>query len=115
MAAGSTERLRQALAIGFANRLARRMSQHNGYKTLGEHTVLAQLHPSTARIAPDEDGLLPEWLIYHELLATARTFLSKVLPRRRLHRCRLLRQPAQVAPRSLAGATSRYVAPGLLA
>ena len=56
------------------------MSQHNGYKTLGEHATLAQLHPSTARIGPDEDGLLPDWIIYHELLATARTFLSKVLP-----------------------------------
>ena len=56
------------------------MSAHNGYKTLGEHATLAQLHPSTARIAPDEDGLLPDWVIYHELIATARTFLSKALP-----------------------------------
>lgn len=80
MAADSTDKLRQALTIGFANRLARRMVQHNGYKTLGEHATLAQLHPSTARIAPDEDGLLPDWIIYHELLATARTFLSKVTP-----------------------------------
>lgn len=52
--------------------------QHNGYKTLGEHPTLAQLHPSTARITPDDDGLLPDWVIYHELVATARTFLSKV-------------------------------------
>lgn len=31
--------LRHALTIGFANRLARRMDRHNGYKTLGAHTV----------------------------------------------------------------------------
>jgi hypothetical protein len=40
--------------------------------------VLGQLHPATARIEPDEDGLLPEWIIYHELVATARTFLRYV-------------------------------------
>lgn len=40
--------------------------------------VLAQLHPSTARIEPDEDGLLPEWVLYHEMIATARTFLRWV-------------------------------------
>ena len=79
--AGSTLRLRQALVIGGANKLARRMSRHNGYKTLGEHATLAQLHPSTARIAPDDDGLLPEWVVYNELVATAKTFLSKVRQR----------------------------------
>ena len=76
--AGSTLKLREALVIGGANKMARRMSRHNGYKTLGEHATLAQLHPSTARIAPDDDGLLPEWVVYNELVATAKTFLSKV-------------------------------------
>ena len=75
------ERLRRALMLGFANRLARRMPQHNGYKTLGAGATLAQLHPATAKIATDDSGLLPEWLIYHELVATARTFLSKARPR----------------------------------
>lgn len=75
---GSTTALRQALLIGFANRLARRMTTHNGYKTLSEPSTLAQLHPSTARIAADDDGLLPEWVIYHELVATSRIFLSRV-------------------------------------
>ena len=75
---GSTTGLRQALLIGFANRLARRMTTHNGYKTLSEPSALAQLHPSTARITADEDGLLPEWVIYHELVSTARVFLNRV-------------------------------------
>jgi len=57
------------------------MSRHNGYKTLGDHATLAQLHPSTARIAPDDDGLLPEWVVYNEMVATAKTFLSKVCAR----------------------------------
>ena len=76
--AGSTTGLRQALLIGFANRLARRMATHNGYKTLSEPSTLAQLHPSTAQITADEDGLLPEWVVYHELVSTARVFLSRV-------------------------------------
>lgn len=69
--------LRQAILIGFASRLARRMPTHNGYKTLGERSVLAQLHPVTASIAPDEDGLLPEWVVYHELIATSKNLLRK--------------------------------------
>ena len=77
--------------LGFANRLARRMPQHNGYKTLGAGATLAQLHPATARIAADDSGLLPEWLIYHELVATARTYLSKARSTEAavaVHRCR---------------------------
>ena len=74
----STDAVRRALLVGFANRLARRMPRHNGYRTLNGKATLAQLHPSTARIGADEDGLTPEFLIYHELIATARVFLSKV-------------------------------------
>ncbi|EIE25953.1 putative ATP-dependent RNA helicase [Coccomyxa subellipsoidea C-169] len=72
--------LRRALLVGFANRLARRMPRHNGYKTLNERATLAQLHPATARIAADEDGLMPEFVIYYALFATAKVFLSKVCP-----------------------------------
>ena len=35
--------LRHALTVGFANRLARRMDRHNGFKTTGPHAVLAQV------------------------------------------------------------------------
>lgn len=54
------------------------MDLHNGYRTLGHKAVLAQLHPCTASIAADEDGLLPEWIVYNDLVATPRVFLSKV-------------------------------------
>lgn len=70
--------LRRAILAGSASRLARRMDLHNGYRTLGPHATLAQLHPATARIAADDDGLLPEWVVFHELVATPRVFLSKV-------------------------------------
>lgn len=35
--------LRMALTIGFANRMARRMPMHNGYRTLGAKPALAQV------------------------------------------------------------------------
>ena len=69
--------VRQAILAGSAARLARRMDLHNGYRTLGPHATLAQLHPCTARIAADDDGLLPEWVVFHELIATARKYLAK--------------------------------------
>ena len=77
---GDTDALRRALLIGFANHLARRMAQHNGYKTLNEHSALAQLHPSTAPLHADDYGLTSEYVIYTSLVATARIFLSKVRP-----------------------------------
>jgi ATP-dependent RNA helicase DHX8/PRP22 len=35
--------LRKALCIGFANKLARRMTKHNGYRTMGEKSQLVQV------------------------------------------------------------------------
>ena len=70
--------LRKALTIGFASRLARRMPMHNGYRTLGESSALAQIHPSAARLSSNEDGLLPEWVVFHELISTGRVYLSGV-------------------------------------
>jgi len=78
---GSLTALRRALCLGYANRLARRMSRHNGYRTLGEGAVLAQLHPSCSPALADADGagLAPEWVVYHELVATGpRPFLRNV-------------------------------------
>ena len=47
---------------------------------VGLHATLAALHPHSSRLAPDEDGLLPEWLVFNSLVATARNFLVKVPP-----------------------------------
>ena len=38
---------------------------------------LAQLHPACSGIREDDDGLLPEWVIYHELVATSKPFLRQ--------------------------------------
>lgn len=61
-------------------RLACRLKRANGYKTLGINGAgtLAQLHPACAELPCDDDGLPPPWLVYHELVATSRTFLRQV-------------------------------------
>lgn len=76
----STDALRHAVAVGFATRLARRMTSHNGYRTLGTAPALAQVHPSCARLHADEDGLLPPWVVYNELMSSGRVYLSGVCP-----------------------------------
>jgi hypothetical protein len=58
------------------------MRLHNGYRTMAEGGQLAQLHPASAQLQADEDGLLPEWLLYHEFVATSRPFLRQVGARR---------------------------------
>lgn len=64
-----------------ARRLARRLPRHNGYKTLGAGATggaLAQPHPSCCPLYEDADGLLPEFLLYHELVQTSKPFLRQV-------------------------------------
>ncbi|GMH34180.1 hypothetical protein BSKO_02014 [Bryopsis sp. KO-2023] len=72
--------IRKALTLGFANRIAHRMAVHNGYRPMNPGSSLAQLHPTSAKIAADDEGLLPEWIIYHEHVGTSRSFLRKVCP-----------------------------------
>ncbi|CAD7701127.1 unnamed protein product [Ostreobium quekettii] len=72
--------LRKAVCVGFANRLAHRMAAHNGYRPLAPGAPLSQLHPSSARVSADSDGLLPEWIVYHECFGLSRPFLRQVCP-----------------------------------
>ncbi|KAJ7514129.1 hypothetical protein O6H91_23G029200 [Diphasiastrum complanatum] len=70
--------LRKSLCKGFANRLAHRMTNHNGYRILCHQSQLVQIHPSVCPLEVDADGLLPEWVLYHELIATSRPYIRKV-------------------------------------
>uniref|UniRef100_A0A6N2MWM8 RNA helicase n=1 Tax=Salix viminalis TaxID=40686 RepID=A0A6N2MWM8_SALVM len=60
--------LRKALCVGYANKLAERMVQHNGYRTIGFKPQLVQVHPSST-LKTDEDGMFPNYIVYHELIA----------------------------------------------
>ncbi|KAM7269014.1 hypothetical protein ACFE04_024511 [Oxalis oulophora] len=69
--------LRKALSVGFSNQLAERMIRHNGYRTIGFKSQLVQVHPSSV-LKADEDGLLPNYAVYHELIATGRPYMRNV-------------------------------------
>ncbi|GMH27675.1 hypothetical protein Nepgr_029518 [Nepenthes gracilis] len=69
--------LRKALCVGYANQLAERMIRHNGYRTIGLKSQLVQVHPSSV-LKPDEEGMLPNYVVYHEVVATSRPFMRNV-------------------------------------
>ncbi|GLT86622.1 hypothetical protein SLE2022_047510 [Rubroshorea leprosula] len=67
----------QKMAKGYAGQLAERMIHHNGYRTIGFKSQLVQVHPSSV-LRPDEEGLLPNYVVYHELIATSRPYMRNV-------------------------------------
>ena len=74
-----TKNVRKALAKGFISKVARRGTASNCFKTfVFEAKTLTEVHPSSARALADEDGLLPDWIVYHEMIMTSRPFLRHV-------------------------------------
>ncbi|WOK97415.1 putative pre-mRNA-splicing factor ATP-dependent RNA helicase DEAH4 [Canna indica] len=71
------QKIRRALCKGYGNQLAERMLHHNGYHTLGYRSQLVQVHPSSV-LEADEDGQLPDYVVYHELIYTSRPFMRSV-------------------------------------
>ncbi|XP_057819000.2 probable pre-mRNA-splicing factor ATP-dependent RNA helicase DEAH4 isoform X2 [Cryptomeria japonica] len=71
-------KLRKALCVGFANRLAQRMERHNGYRTLCYKAQLVQVHPTACPLEVDDDGLYPEYVLYNELLVTSRPYIRNL-------------------------------------
>ncbi|VFQ66787.1 unnamed protein product [Cuscuta campestris] len=69
--------LRKALCAGYANQLAERMIHHNGYRTIGFKPQLVQVHPSSV-MKGDDDGMLPNYVVYHELISTTRPYMRNV-------------------------------------
>ncbi|XP_052185783.1 probable pre-mRNA-splicing factor ATP-dependent RNA helicase DEAH4 isoform X2 [Diospyros lotus] len=70
-------KLRKALCVGYGNQLAERMIRHNGYRTVGFKPQLVQVHPSSV-LRTDEDGMLPNYVVYHELISTTRPFMRNL-------------------------------------
>nr|XP_043624089.1 probable pre-mRNA-splicing factor ATP-dependent RNA helicase DEAH4 [Erigeron canadensis] len=69
--------LRKSLCAGYASQLAERMMRHNGYRTLGFKSQLVQVHPSSV-LQSDDEGMLPDYVVYHELISTSRPFMRNV-------------------------------------
>ncbi|KAJ3671464.1 hypothetical protein LUZ60_007543 [Juncus effusus] len=70
-------KLRRALCVGYGNQLAERMLHHNGFRTVGYRSQLVQVHPSSV-LEADEEGQLPDYVVYHELINTSRPFMRNV-------------------------------------
>ncbi|XP_065874215.1 probable pre-mRNA-splicing factor ATP-dependent RNA helicase DEAH4 isoform X2 [Euphorbia lathyris] len=69
--------LRKALCAGYANKLAEKMVHHNGYRIIGFKDQVVKVHPSSA-LKSDDDGMFPNFVVYHELIATSRPFMCNV-------------------------------------
>ncbi|KAK4790187.1 hypothetical protein SAY86_017491 [Trapa natans] len=69
--------LRKALCAGYASQLAERMTLHNGYRTIGFKSQLVQVHPSSM-LRTDDDGMFPDFVVYHELISTSRPYMRNV-------------------------------------
>jgi ATP-dependent RNA helicase DHX8/PRP22 len=64
------------------------MPHHNGYHIVSHRSQLvqvwsispleSQIHPSASTLKVDEEGLYPEWVLYHELVASPRPYLRHV-------------------------------------
>uniref|UniRef100_A0A1J3HTC6 RNA helicase n=1 Tax=Noccaea caerulescens TaxID=107243 RepID=A0A1J3HTC6_NOCCA len=70
-------KLRKALCVGNANQVAERMLRHNGYRTLTFKPQLMQVHPSSV-LSTDNEGMMPNYVVYHELISTTRPFMRHV-------------------------------------
>lgn len=70
-------KLRKALCVGNANQVAERMLRHNGFRTLTFKPQLVQVHPASV-LSTDKDGMLPNYVVYHELISTTRPFMRNV-------------------------------------
>ncbi|PKI77023.1 hypothetical protein CRG98_002526 [Punica granatum] len=53
------------------------MSLHNGYRTMGFKSQLVQVHPSSV-LGTDDQGMFPEFVVYHELISTSRPYMRNV-------------------------------------
>ncbi|KAK9117502.1 hypothetical protein Sjap_016449 [Stephania japonica] len=97
--------LRRALCVGFASQLAERMIHHNGYRTIGFKAQLVQVHPSSV-LKTDEDGRLPEFVVYHELVATTRPFMRNVCAIEQAWVMPILKKLNQLNVNKLSGGTN---------
>ncbi|GJR85259.1 probable pre-mRNA-splicing factor ATP-dependent RNA helicase DEAH4 [Tanacetum coccineum] len=69
------QNLRKSLCVGYASQLAERMMRHNGYRTVGFKSQL--VHPSSV-LRTDDEGVFPNYVVYHELISTSHPYMRNV-------------------------------------
>ncbi|CAA7396407.1 unnamed protein product [Spirodela intermedia] len=105
------QKLRRALCKGYGNQLAERMLHHNGYRSIGFRSQLVQVHPSSV-LKEDEDGRLPDYVVYHELMATPHPFMRSVCSVEMSWAVPILRKLDKLDVNKLSGASTPLDEPG---
>ena len=72
-----SERVRQSLCYGLFCNTARLAPSKRSFRTMDGHSTIAYIHPGSALFGC-EDSL--DWIIYHEIVDTAKTYLRTICP-----------------------------------
>ena len=72
-----SERVRQALCFGLFGNVARIAPGRHSFRTMDGHSTIAYIHPSSALFGCEESL---DWVIYHELVDTAKNYMRTLCP-----------------------------------
>ena len=72
-----SERLRQALCYGLFCNAARLGPSRRNFRTMDGHSTVAYIHPSSVLFGQEESL---DWVIYHEIVDTAKTYIRTLCP-----------------------------------
>lgn len=74
---GLGELVRQSLCYGLYPHVARKASSGHSFRTMDGHSTTVYLHPSSALFGKDNQL---DWVLYHELLDTGKTYMHCICP-----------------------------------
>lgn len=77
MSDSMSQRTRQALCYGLFGNVARTVPGRRSYRTMDGHGTIAYIHPSSVLFGADST---PEWVVYHELVDTSKTYMRTLCP-----------------------------------
>lgn len=72
-----SQRVREALCYGLFGNVARIMPGRHSFRTMDGHSTTAYIHPSSVLFNTDASL---DWVIYYELVETAKTYMRTVCP-----------------------------------
>ena len=72
-----SQRLRQALCYGLFGCAARLSPGHRSFRTMDGHSTICYIHPGSALFGR-EDNL--DWVVFYELIDTAKTYMRTLCP-----------------------------------
>ncbi len=71
------QRVREALCYGLFGNVARVAPGGRGFRTMDGHSTTAYIHPSSTLFSSDASL---DWILYYELVETAKTYMRTVCP-----------------------------------